>query len=252
MGEKYMDLDEMLGVKKDESVEVPEEVKEESKPEKEEDEPRKNRHHRRVEEQLEREREGTRFLNEKILELTSSQRMSEDLKEQEMPTDWLALYGDAPESKKAWAIQRNLYEQAAERGKKEALQEFEERQRQELEEARQAEQHIDDALISIEENYDVDITSNSPKARKMRSEYLELVKDVSSKDSDGNITAYADFDSTFELYQKTKTEPKEDNSRQKEIAARSMQSSSQGYEKPLEGPMTFERAKAAIQKMTGY
>lgn len=245
------ELTKMFGIQEDKPLEEVEEIKEESKPEKDEDEPRKNRHHRRVEEQLEREREGTRLLNERILELTSSQRMSKDLKEQEMPTDWIALYGETPESKKAWAIQKNLYEQASERGKREALEEVEERQRQEIEESRLAEQEIDDALLSIEENYGVDITSNSPKARKMRTEYLELVKDVSTKDSDGNLTAYADFGSTFELYQKIKTEPKQDNSRQKEIASRSMQTSSQGYEKPLEGPMTFERAKAAIQKMTG-
>jgi hypothetical protein len=52
-----------------------------------------------------------------------------------------------------------------------------------------------------------------------------MVQNLSPKDQDGSISDYADFGSTFEMYQATRKEQKVDNSRQKEVASLSMQRS---------------------------
>ena len=83
------------------------------------------------------------------------------------------------------------------------------------------ENYIDSQLEAIEDAYGVDITSETPQATKRRQEFLGLVEKLSPKGEGGIVTDYADFGTTYELYDETHKE-KIDNSRQKEIASRSM------------------------------
>lgn len=190
-------------------------------------EPRKNRRHRRLEEQLQRERESNIALAERIKVLAEVKR-GEPATAGEMPPEWVALYGNSPESQNAWAMQERIFKQYAERAKTEALQEFETKQSAVVKQQKEFESFIDNELEALEDEYDVDLTSDAPAARKARRELLEMVQQLSPKDESGTIVGYADFGSTFELYRKTKTQEKPANetiTRQKEIAAKTMQES---------------------------
>lgn len=190
----------------------------------EEDTPRKNRAYRRLEEKLQRERESNIAMAERI-RMLSEQRQYESGEPTDIPADWIALYGDTPEARRAWAIQENMLKNYVSQAKQEAIEEIESRQQREVAEQKQYEQLIDNVLEDLEDEYGIDLTSNAPAARKARTEYLEMVSNLSPKDEDGTITGYADFHSTFELYQEKLQ--KQSSSRNKELAARSMHKSGQ-------------------------
>lgn len=202
---------------------LPEKEEKEEESDETKSEGRKNRRHRRLEEQLQAERESNIALTERIKVLAEVDKTS-NRSDTEVPAEWLALHGDTPESQKAWQMEQRLLESYAQKAKGEALQEFEEKQNRVLEEQKKYESVIDSQLESLEDEHNVDLTSDAPAARKARREFLEMVQSLSPKDEKGNITGYADFDTAFGLYQKTRTE-KVDNSRQKEIASKSMQRS---------------------------
>lgn len=199
----------------------PVEVKTETKSE--EDEPRKNRRHRRLEEQLEREREARIAAEARAQALSETRKFSEENKGEDVDPRWLTIYGDTPQTREAWKIQQDIFKENREAAKREAIQEFEERQRKEAQEAKAAENIIDSALEALEDQYDVDLTSNSPAARKARSEYLDLVERISPKDENGEISEFGDFGAAWELYSQKRESA--DNTRQREIADRSMKSS---------------------------
>lgn len=197
-----------------------------------ENEPRKNRRHRRLEEQLERERQSNIALNERLMKVLEIKSSASESPSSEVPPEWIALYGDGPEAQKAWKVQERMLNTVKTQAKDEAIREIEEKQTAAKAEQRQFESFIDSQLESLEDTYDVDLTSDAPAARKARREFLEMVSSLSPKDDSGTITGYADFGSTFELYQKTKApaEAKQDETvnKAKEIASRSMQQSGQG------------------------
>ncbi len=206
---------------------APEKGDGDDKGEGEEGEPRKNRRQRRLEEKMKQKDEMLIALNERV-KVLSEVRNGEPVAAGEMPPEWVALYGNTDESKNAWAMQSRIFGSMKEQAKIEAVQELERRQQAAIEEQKQYESHIDSELEALEDEYDVDLTSNAPAARKARREFLEMVQSLSPKDESGTLTGYADFESTFEIYQRTKAQAKPEDrviSRQKEIAAKTMQES---------------------------
>lgn len=203
-----------------------EEKKEEAAtlPEKD-DEPRKNRRHRRLEQQLQEERELRIAAEARAEGRSEAQRFSSENSADEVDPRWLTIYGDTKEARQAWKLQQEIISDYAEKSKEEVRRELQEEQAQASKYEKEFESFIDNQLESIEDEYNVDITSNSPQARKMRSELIDMVEALSPKDEDGLVTNYADFKGAFEMYQLKNTKT-EDNSRQREIASRSMASSS--------------------------
>jgi hypothetical protein len=192
-------------------------------------EPRKNRRHRRLEQALEAERASSIALNDRLMKVLEAK--SAPSSPDAMPAEWIALYGDSPEAQKAWNVQAKLLESHGERVRQETIKEIEARQSKAREEQKQFESFIDTKLEDLEDQFGVDLTSNAPTAKKARREFLEMVDSLSPKDQNGTITGYADFGSTFELYQKTSTKTPAANetvNRAKELASKSMQASGQG------------------------
>ncbi len=190
------------------------------------EEPRKNRRHRRLEEQLQRERESSIALNERVKVLSEMVVGGGNTPVGEIPGEWIALYGNTDEAKNAWAMQERLLQQATQRAKQEAIEEMQQQQFDAQQQQKDFESFIDTELENLEDTYNVDLTSNAPAARKARRELLEMVQQLSPKDEDGTILNFADFGSTFDVYQKTQTEDKSEiTNKKKEIAAKSMQNS---------------------------
>jgi len=200
-----------------------------------ESEIRKNRRHRRLEEQLQKERESNIALAERIKVLAE---VDKTIKESDGAIDprLIRVFGTTDEAKEIARHFTEILNETKESARKETLEEIESKQAELVKEQQNYESQIDSELEALEEEHDIDLTSNAPAARKTRKEFLELVQSLSPKDVDGSITGYADFGSTFDLYQRTKEEAKNDNSRNKEVASKSMQRSAVG--KSGEAPIT--------------
>lgn len=185
----------------------------------EKDEPHKNRRHRRLEQELEREREA-RIRAEEALKHSEVQSFTKDI---EVPDKWLRIYGDNENSRLAWKLQQEIFEEQANRIRQEALEVQQEREIEEQQEEAMYEDFIDSELEAIEDEYGIDITGDSKSSKQIRQEFLTLIEELSPKDREGNIIEYADFDSTFRIYQNQIE--KADKTRHREIASRSMEKS---------------------------
>lgn len=187
------------------------------------DEPHKNRKHRRLEAQLETERTARIQAEARIQALSEVQKFSKG-NDDEIDSRWLQMYGDTPETRDAWKLQKGIFKDIAAQAKAEALQEIEERQTQARRKQQEFESLIDSKLEAIEDEFNVDVTSDAPAARKARREFLELVQKLSPKKEDGTLTDYVDFNEAWGLYQLKRNQEKVPSTteRQKEIADRSM------------------------------
>ncbi len=199
------------------------ETKKEEEAEETDSDSRKNRRHRRLEEQLQRERESNIALNERLKVLSETERFAKDV---EIDPRIAKMFDSTDVGKENALRLADVLSDMTSKAKEEALREIESEKQKTAQEQREYESLIDSELESLEDAHNVDLTSNSPQARKTRREFLEMVQSLSPKDDDGTITGYADFGSAFEIYQKTKQDTKVTNPRQREIASKSMQRSS--------------------------
>lgn len=208
----------------------------------------KNRRERRMAEKLQAERDSAIALNERVKYLAEENARLKSVKQDDIDPDEALIYGTDENGQRLKKFFNKRLSEAEERGAQRAIDEFDARQNNIASEQHKHESFIDEQLISLEETHNVDLTSNSPIAVKNRTEFLGLIEKISPKDKNGSISEYADFGSTFEIFKGMKTKP--EPNRAKELAARSMQSStSSGSDTAPEGPMTFSRARQQINKM---
>lgn len=200
--------------------------KEETQQEPEKAAARPNRRERRYDKQLQWEREQ-RIAAEaraKAFEEARATAQNESVDER-----LVRLYG--AENVEAAKLHQELLNDARATAEENAYRRIQAEQEAARKEQENFESFIDEELEGIEDDFNVDVTSDSPAARKARREFLELVQKLSPKDEQGNITAYADFAQTWELYQSKREKPA-DASRAKEIAARTMEKTQTGQPAP--------------------
>lgn len=185
----------------------------------------KNRRHRRLEEQLEKERIEKATA---LAELDAYKKAKAVGAEINLDPRLLRAFGTTDEGKEVARLFSEVLNEKTSAAKEEALREYEGRQAEAAKEQTKMEEFIESEFEALEDEHGIDLTSDAPAARKARRELLEIVEKLSPKDENGEPTAYADFGASFEMYQKTKVAAKEAPTRQKEIAARSMQQSGQG------------------------
>lgn len=104
--------------------------------------------------------------------------------------------------------------------KVEALREIYAEREEETQAEMQAQNEVSEAFDDIEDTFNIDITSNAPQAKKIRSDFIDFVKRVAPKDAYGDIISYPDFKSTFEIF-KDMNKPQLNN-RAKDLANRSI------------------------------
>lgn len=213
----------------DAAKEILGEVEETKIPEKdaepeEDGEVRKNRRHRRLEAQLAEEREARIAAEARAEALSETRKFTEEVGSDEVSQKLARLYGTDENGKQAAQITKELLENAVSRGKEEALKEIEANRRQEASEQAKHESFIDSQLEKIEDDFNVDVTSNAPAARKARKEFLDMVQQFSPKDENGTVIGFADFNATWEAYQlkRSQEKPSDTSDRQKSLADRSM------------------------------
>ncbi len=133
---------------------------------------------------------------------------------------------DTPEKvamiREARARDERMLDMAEER----AFNRLSQHEQESLQADQEAEQELENAFENIEETYDVDISSNSPLAKKTRQEFVSFVERIAPKDRNGDIVDYPDMASAWETFSEIKkatTQP----SRAKELANRGMARSSE-------------------------
>ncbi len=134
--------------------------------------------------------------------------------------------------------------------KVEALREIQSQRQAELEEDRKAEEELVGGLESIEERFGVDITSNAPQARKARTEYLTYIERIAPKDEQGQVTAYPDFEASFEDFQERTKRAPQPNNRAKELSSRSMARSGDSSTAPVSKDNSWSAVEKIFSKLT--
>lgn len=97
-------------------------------------------------------------------------------------------------------------------------------QNQERQAEKEAEDELDNAFETIEEQFDVDLTS--PRSQKVRSDFLTFVERIAPKNRDGEIIDYPDMTSAWETFseiQKSSAQP----NKAKQYASRGIARSSE-------------------------
>lgn len=208
--------------KEPESSEKEEEKKEEQKssPEEGDDVP-KNRHERRLVAKLQNEREANIALAEQVKILKETDRFYKD-NAKEVDPRILKLFAPDETGKVGAQVLQELLDEREQRAIEKARNEMLREREEETKEQAQHEEFIESKLESLEDQFNIDLTSDSPKAKKARAEFLDVVERLSPKDESGAIKDFADFGGAYEVYRQSKTQVI-DNSRNKEIASRTMQ-----------------------------
>ncbi len=154
---------------------------------------------------------------------------------------------DTPEKAAAVKDFRKVLGSLEERGAQKALQHFAEQAQERAEEDRKAQQELDDSFEEIEETYNVDLTSNTASAKRMRSEFVDYIRKIAPKNEDGEVVAYPDLSAAFEEYQeKRKPAP----SRAKELAARGMSRSTDATAAPKTGGNSWKDVERIFSRLS--
>lgn len=183
----------------------------------------KDRQHRRLQARLQTEREANIILNERLKakeetiqnvsrEIPIDSRLKrlfgEDEKGIEISKHFTEILNEYKGSARTEAI-KQLREELAEEKTKEAAA------------ISSYESKIESGLESIEDEYGVDMTSDS--ASKSRKEFLDFITKIAPKDKDGSPIELPDLVGAYEVFKSTKAPAT--SSRRTEIASRSMQPS---------------------------
>ena len=196
----------------------------------------KNRRERRLSEKLQAEREANIALNARLQGISESQRLREDSQQGEYLKLVEKIYGNTtPESAEATELLKKAIEGAKQSAKQEALDEFNRLQSQKNEELQKEERELQSMLEGLEDQYNIDLTSQSSQDKKS---FLTLLEKLSPKDRDGNIIAFADANTVYDIYQSQKD--KSTTSRAKELSNRSLTQSGSSTSSNLE-QSTVER-----------
>lgn len=133
---------------------------------------------------------------------------------------------DTPEKlamiKEAMARDERMLQLAEER----AVGRLSQKEQEALQADREAQQELETAFETIEDTFDVDISSNSATARKTRQEFVSFVEKIAPKDRYGEIVDYPDMTSAWETFSEIKKATAQP-SRAKELASRGMARSSE-------------------------
>lgn len=170
-----------------------------------------------------------RYIQKEVEKLSKNIKPAESEKKDEVNDDddyYSRLIGnDTPEKvamiREAKARDERLLSQAEER----AFDRLSKREQEALEADKEAESELENAFENIEESYDVDISSNSPQAKKTRLEFISFVEKIAPK-RNGEIVDYPDMNSAWETFSEIKKSTAQPN-RAKELANRGLSRSSE-------------------------
>lgn len=155
---------------------------------------------------------------------------------------------DTPEKVAAIKDFKRYLSSLEEKGADRALQQLQQEEEYARQEEVQASEEIEEGFENIEDTFGVDISSNTPTARKTRNDFIDFIKRVSPKDEEGNVVALPDMMETFDLFQSTRQ--RHSNTRAKELASRSMARSSSISETPQDKDVSWKSVDKWLGSLT--
>lgn len=180
----------------------------------------KNRRHRRLEQNLQKERE-LRIAAEARAAAALEARVG-TIDPNEVPKEWTMIYGDTPEARQAWALQKGILEGMLQKNREETMREIDAKRQTELRKEQEYDEFVTGELEAIEDEFNIDVTTDAPAAKKARKEFLEVVQELSPKDDSGEITGFADFGAAWKVYQDRKAAKAPSNSVNKDVSGRTI------------------------------
>lgn len=164
--------------------------------------------------------------------------------EDEMTDVLVRIIGnDTPEKQAAVKDFRRVLGSLEEKGAQRALAQLEAQAEESAEADRQAMDELDSSFEEIEDTYGVDISSNTPQARKTRVEFVDFVRKIAPKDENGEVASFPDMLSAFETFQESKQRPA--SNRAKDLASRGLSRSKD----VSTTPQTTDKSWNAVDKL---
>lgn len=195
-----------------------------------------------------------RYIEKEVARLTQnmSPRQSEEIREQvakdpDVVSAFAAIIGnDTPEKVNALTMLRDTL-----KGFEEKATSATRMREAEITAERQAREQLEQGFENIEDEFDTDLTSNTPVARKNRGEFIEFIKRIAPKNANGEITEYPDFRETYTLFTELKAKPKPQTNRAKELAARSVERSSDASNPAIPTDTSWRGVEKFISTLKG-
>ena len=198
----------------------------------------KRRRESRLMQRLQDEREANIAMSAKLEALSEARKLQAESEPSEYLKKVQRIYGtDSPEAQAATDLLTEALTGLETRATERALEAIREEQRLARETQRNEERTLESFVEHIEDTYNVTFTPEVQKA------YFQLMEKLSPKDSEGNITAYADPDATWELFQERINKSKD--TRAKDLASRAMSS---GSSSPTDSGLQDDAARAILRE----
>lgn len=150
-------------------------------------------------------------------------QFKKDVEDINLPDSFVRLVGnDTPEKLAVLKDLSSYFSTLKGEAKQDFLREIEEQKQQATQAEAQAQEELETSFEEIEENYDVDLSSNSASAKQMRAQFIEYVRKVAPKDENGEVKAFPDMLASFEEFQERNKRIPVPQTRAKELASRGM------------------------------
>lgn len=192
------------------------------------------------------EKEISKRLSE--IKPTEETRFKEDIgdKEDEITDVLTRIIGnDTPEKLSAIKDFKKVIMDREDRGAEKAIQAIQAERQEEQEVYKDAENEVEQGFENIADTFGVDL--DAPQSSRMRNNFIDFLAKISPKDGEGNIVEYADFETSFETFQEINKKTMPSNSRNKELASRSVSRGSDASNAPVSG----DRSWKAVEKLFG-
>ena len=134
-----------------------------------------------------------------------------------------AIIGNnTPEKVKALDALKNSLVNLDRKSAQEAIRVIEEQRNAEVQEEAEADDELMTGFENIEESFGVDLFA--PENRKLKGQFIDYIRKVAPKNSEGEVVEFPDFEGTFDTFQSIRKSVST-NSRAKELASKSMERS---------------------------
>lgn len=152
---------------------------------------------------------------------SAEQNFKKDVEDINLPDSFVALVGnDTPEKQKVLKDLSSYFGTLKGEARQEFLAEMKQQEEAKIQADAKAQEDLSNYLDEIEENYGVDLTSNTSSAKQLRAQFIDHVRKVAPKDENGEVAMFPDMLGAFEDFQeKNKRSPA---TRAKELASRGM------------------------------
>ena len=199
-----------------------------------------------------------RYIEKQVAKQLSGVQMTkqekQDVQEAETPSELISaltavIGNDTPEKLRVLKAFEKEIKGMEEKASERAIERFQaEMQRESEQEAREVEarrEELAEAWDEIENKFNVDLSSGSPQAERLDTEFRQYIRKISHKNADGEVDQFPDLVEAFEEFQEKRQRP----NRAKELASRGMTRSSDASAAPKPKDTSWRGVEKLFDKL---